>query len=460
MPFRNADFQGNANLSNATIAVYGLGKMGLPLAAVLADYGATVIGVDIDDTRVEAVNEGNCPVLNEPDLPALIADHGGDSLRATTDGMNAAKRADVMIVLVPTVIDEDHRTELGPVLEAASDIQQGVGAGDLIVLESTVPPGTTEGPFVNALEPEHLTAGEDFGVVHGPERTSSGRVVRDLTESYPKILGGLSQNGVESAASLYRIFNDPGVIKLNSTTAAEAVKVFEGVYRDVNIALANELGKACEEWGLDAFEVFEAANSQPYCDIHTPGIGVGGHCIPVYPHFVINRATKTPLLETARQVNDGMPAHAVTVLESLLHGEDRTLEESRVLVLGITYRAGVREIRYAPALDVIDNLTEGGAEVLIHDPLVDTDEFVSKSVSSIEGPLGTNNVDAVVLATGHEEYGELNLEALRERMRTPILVDGRNFFDSEDVDGFTHAVLGDGTTEGSHSEVQNSVSKP
>ena len=428
------------DLSDTTVAVYGLGKMGLPLAGVLADRGADVVGVDIDEEVVESINSGTSPVENEPGLSELVSRYGGKELKATTDGENAALRADVMIVLVPTVVDDDFEPIMQPVLDVADDIRQGLGEGNLVILESTVPPGTTRNKFAEALECEDLNAGEDFGVAHCPERTSSGRVIEDVTESYPKIVGGIDDDSTRLAASLYRSFNKPGVIEMSSATAAEAVKVFEGVYRDTNIALANELAKACEEWGLDSKEVFEAANSQPYCDIHTPGCGVGGHCIPVYPHFVINRAEDTPLLETARRVNDGMPEHTVSILESLLEGKGVKTEDATVLVMGITYRPGVQETRYAPAVDIIEILDEKGAEIQAHDPLLSRDEVEELGAEYTE--IENAEVDAVVLATGQEEYRNVEKSTLKENVGTGILVDGRRFFEPEEMEDFIYATVG------------------
>lgn len=437
---KTSSVQEGMELSETTVAVYGLGKMGLPLAAVLADYGADVRGVDVDSDVVEAVNSGVSPVENEPGLPELVGEHGGHSLEATTDGVDAARSAEVMIVLVPTLVDEDHEPDLGPVLEVASDVRHGVEEGDLVILESTVPPGTTAGEFAEAVEPESMEAGEDFGVAHCPERTSSGRVIEDVTESYPKIVGGVDDDSTRLAASLYRQFNEPGVIPVGSATAAEAVKVFEGVYRDTNIALANELAKACEEWGLDAGEVFAAANTQPYCDIHDPGIGVGGHCIPVYPHFVIDRAEDTPLLRTSREVNDGMPAHTVDTLESLLEGRGRSLDGASVLVMGLTYRPGVRELRFAPAVDAIEVLRDRGARVYAHDPLLSKEEVEELGAEYAE--VEDAEVDAVLLATGHDEYGDVDLDALEQNVESSVFVDGRRFFEPEEMEAFVYAAVG------------------
>jgi len=430
------------SLSFLTVGVWGLGKMGLPLAAIFAENGATVLGVDIDPELVQTVNAGESPIENEPHLPELIAEHGGNKLTATTDGAEAASKVDVAIVLVPTVIDEDHEPILDPVIDSARDIAAGLDAGNLVILESTVPPGTTGGVFRDHLESSGLRAGEQFGLAFCPERTSSGRVIRDLTESYPKIVGGIDTASTEAAAAFYEQFNEPGVVSMDSTVAAEAVKVFEGVYRDVNIALANELAKACEQWGVDAHTIFDAANTQPYCDIHDPGAGVGGHCIPVYPHFVINQASDTPLLETARNVNTSMPEHTVAHLFGKMEEHDIPVSESSVLVLGLTYRPGVRELRYAPAVDIVTHLRERGVDIYAHDPLVDPEQIAQLGATPVTRPTETEGLNGVVLVTGHEAYADLDTDALASTMETPVFIDGQAFFDPEQLSEFDQVAIG------------------
>lgn len=433
---------GGRRLGELTIGVWGLGKMGLPLGLVLAEHGATVRGVDIDPDVVSCVNNGQSPIENEPEVPELVARHGGERLQATTHGTEAAEAADVLIILVPTVLDVQSNPNLDPVIAAATDIAAGLSPGDLVVLESTVPPGTTESALRERLETSGLDAGTEFGLAFCPERTSSGRVVRDLTESYPKVVGGVDGASTEAAADLYRQFNDPGVVEVEGATAAEAIKVFEGVYRDVNIALANELGIACEEWGLDADAVFDAANTQPFCNLHDPGIGVGGHCIPVYPHFVIDKTTETRLLQTARAVNREMPAHAVQLLRERLAGHDRSLKQARILVLGVAYRPGVNEIRYAPAVDAIDLLRDRGATVYAHDPVVPAEVIAGIGAETVGDVADVDGLNGIVLATGHQEYRELDFEALSDSMRTPVVVDGRRFFDPDRMTRFDYVAIG------------------
>ncbi|WP_297486561.1 nucleotide sugar dehydrogenase [Thermococcus sp.] len=266
--FRNGKF---------TIAVYGMGKMGLPLAAVFADHGANVIGVDINERVVEAINRGENHIKEEPGLDELVRRNvEAGRLKATTDGVWAAKQADVMVILVPTLTDERGNLKLGPVYDVAEKISQGLEKGDIVITEATMPPGTTES-LVPILEKSGIKLG-DFGLAHAPERTMTGTAIRDITGQYPKIVGASDEKTLEAVIGIYETINRKGVIPMSSIKAAEAVKVFEGVYRDVNIGLANELAMWCEEHGLDALEVFKAANTQPYCHIHMPGAGVGGHC--------------------------------------------------------------------------------------------------------------------------------------------------------------------------------------
>lgn len=412
-----------------TIAVYGMGKMGLPLAAVFADHGAKVIGVDINERVVENINRGENHIKEEPGLDELVRRNvEAGKLRATTDGIRAAKEADVMVILVPTLTDERGNLKLGPVYDVAEKISKGLERGDIVITEATMPPGTTES-LIPIFEKSGLKVGE-FGLAHAPERTMTGTAIRDITGQYPKIVGASDEKTLEAVVGIYETINRKGVIPMSSIKAAEAVKVFEGVYRDVNIALANELALWCEEHGLDALEVFQAANTQPYCHLHMPGAGVGGHCIPVYPWFVINLAKKTNprLIKTAREINDSMPHHVVELTVKGLNDAGRPLKGSNVLVLGLTFRGGVREFMKAAAKPIIEELKEWGANVYAYDPLCtreDAERFGAGWKEDFRG------IDAIVITADHREFKELNLERLAGEMRTKVIVDGRNVLDPE-----------------------------
>ena len=412
-----------------TIAVYGMGKMGLPLAAVFADHGARVIGVDINEKVVEMINRGENHVKEEPGLDELVKRNvEAGRLKATTDGVWAAKQADVMVILVPTLTDERGNLKLEPVYDVAEKISQGLERGDIVITEATMPPGTTES-LIPILEKSGLKLG-DFGLAHAPERTMTGTAIRDITGQYPKIVGANNEKTLDAVTGIYELINRKGVIPMSSIKAAEAVKVFEGVYRDVNIALANELAMWCEEHGLDALEVFQAANTQPYCHLHMPGAGVGGHCIPVYPWFVINLAKRTNprLIKTAREINDSMPHHVVELTVKGLNEAGRPLKGSNILVLGLTFRGGVREFMKAAAKPIIEELKEWGANVYAYDPLCvpeDAERFGAEWKEDFK------DVDAIVITADHREFKELNLERIAEEVRSRVVVDGRNVVDAE-----------------------------
>jgi len=434
---------------DVTIAVYGLGKMGLPLAAVFADAGARVIGVDIDEGIVRGINQGICHVTGEPGLPELVKRNVGyGRLSATSDLVHAAEEADVMVILVPTLLDYDNKPDMSIVESVCADIAEGLNSGDFVIQESTVPPRTTRNLILPLLERSGLSAG-DFGVAHCPERTASGRAITDITGAYPKIVGGVDGASTETARALYSTINKKGVIAVSDATAAESVKVFEGLYRDVNIALANELAMVCDELGIDATEVFDAANTQPYSHIHVPGCGVGGHCIPVYPYFITETVrSRTDMLRLARRINDGMPAYTVDLLESAFTELNAgiSIAGARVLVMGVTYRGDVNETRFSPAIVVINELRARGAEVFAYDPVLgdlvgrfgaipyDLDSAArTGGTDETGGTGGIEEMDAILIASDHAGFGELDWDMLGERMRHKVVVDGRGILDPKEL---------------------------
>jgi len=428
--------------SELTVALFGLGKMGLPLAAVFADKGAKVIGVDIDEKVVEKINAGKNPIEVEPKLDEIIEKNVEEGrLEATCDGKRASERADLHIILVPTLVDEKGNVDLDPVLDCAEKIAEGLSEGNVVITEATMPPGTTE-ELIPVLEKSGLELGE-FGVGHAPERTMTGTAVRDITGEYPKILGANDEDTLEVLKGVYGVINKKGTIAMEDITSAEAVKVFEGVYRDVNIGLANELALYCEEKGIDAIEIFEAANTQPYCDIHEPGAGVGGHCIPVYPWFVINQMNKreAELLSVSRKINDHMPYHVVDLLIRGLNSRGLAVKNSNIMILGLTFRGGVREFMKTPAKPVIKELKSLGASVYAYDPICkseDAERFGALWKEDFEG------IDVFVMLTDHEEFKDLDLKKIAQSSDEKIIVDGRNVLDKDEVidAGFVYLRIG------------------
>ena len=300
------------------VAVVGIGRIGLPLAAVIASRGHDVRGCDIDAERVAQVNRGENPFPDEAGLDRLLAEVvASGKLRATTGTATAVAESEVVLFAVAVDVDETGRADLRSLFAACDDVARGLRPGTLCIFDTTLPPGTTRRELVPRLEAGGRRLGIDFSVAFSPERLLMGRVIEDLTK-YPKVVGGVDPAGGERAATFYRDALRLEVMQLASAEAAELSKIAEGVYRDLNIALANELERAADVYGVDIAEVIRAANSQPYCHLHTPGTGVGGHCIPVYPRFLIQSEAPSSLAALGRRVNDEMPAYATDRLAAAL----------------------------------------------------------------------------------------------------------------------------------------------
>lgn len=402
-----------------TVAVVGAGKMGLPLAAQFAGHGWNVIAVDVQESVVTAINEGRSHIGEEPGVAELVAAaHAAGLLRATTDGAAAARAADVVVLIVPVMLDVQDQPDYRYMDAAVASIAPGVHPGSLVIFETTLPVGDTRDRYAPRLDAASgLHAEEDFLVAFSPERLFSGAALRNLS-TYPKLVGGLSAASTARAAAFYDAVLDAEIVAMSSAEAAEFSKLADTTYRDVNIALANEFAAYADRVGVDIREVISAANSQPYSHIHQPGLGVGGHCIPVYPHFLLSRAPELSIVARSREVNDGQIDIAVTAVREAL-GE---LAGAPVLVLGLTYREGVKELAYSRALPLIDALLAEGARVLAHDPLLSDDEV--RGLGAEPYPWGaTADVRAIVTQTGDARWRKLDIAWFPD---LELLVDGRN----------------------------------
>lgn len=427
------------------VAVYGMGKIGLPLSLVYAEATGAVTGVDIDPERVAALSEGTNPFDHEPGVSALLSDAVADgSFDSTTDGEAAAAAAGIHVIVVPTVIDEADDPDLSALEAAAGTVAAGLDPGDTVFVESTVPPGTC----ADVIEPI-LTSGAresgEFGLAHTPERTASGRALRDIRGSYPKIVGGVDAESGRVAELVYGELTDNEVVRTSDARTAECVKLFEGVYRDVNIALANELATLTDEFGVDVIETIEAANTQPYCDILTPGAGVGGHCIPYYPYFLLDGVTDpAPLIRTARDVNELMPGFVVETLAERLAAERGSVEGATVALFGVAYRAGVPETRASPAIDIAHRLDRLGATVLAVDPILDGLPAMPGEHVPLD-EITERELDAAVLVTAHDEFRRIDWGAFERdgsdgsRRGIPV-VDGRQALDLSETAHSTYTV--------------------
>jgi UDP-N-acetyl-D-mannosaminuronic acid dehydrogenase len=402
------------------IAVWGLGKMGLPLAAVLAHAGYTVTGIDVDEKKVEIIIRGENPYPAEPGLNEMLSSVVQAQLfSATTNPV----KANIHIIIVPILL-ENKKADFSIVLDVLKKIATVLRKGDIVVLESTAPPGTCDTKVKPVLEQTGLKAGLDFGIAHAPERTMAGSALEDITQKYPKIVGASDEDTSDTLVKMYSEINQKGVILMRNTKTAEAVKVFEGVYRDVNIALANELACYCERTHIDVTEVIAAANTQPYCHLHNPGVGVGGHCIPVYPYFIMSDST--PLIKKARKINEHMPEYTVNLIEKKLKTHGIPPKKAKALLLGIAFRGGVKEERFSPFFTVRDKLLAKGIQVCAFDPLFTKEETEAYKVKYNPGFSG---VDVVVILTDHKEFCQLDWDRIYHK-GARIIIDGRNILDS------------------------------
>jgi len=402
--------------------VVALGKVGLPLAAQIARAGHQVIGCDVDERVVELVNRGEPPFPGEADLDTVLAEVVGDGrLRAHADTTAAvAEGADLVVAVPPLYVDADAKPDWGA-LDAVTDaIARGLQPGTTVVVETTVPVGTTRNRIAPRLEAgSGLKSEQDFFTAFSPERVFSGRVFRDLA-TYPKLVGGLSAEGEQRCAELYATFLDAEIWAMGGAEAAELAKLAETTYRDVNIALANEFARAADTIGVDVDHVITAANSQPFSHIHRPGVAVGGHCIPVYPRFLLEGAPDARIPRVARDVNESMPAYAADLLGDV--------EGQTVVVLGIAYRGGVKEDAFSGARALRTVLRDRGATPVFADPLYSDDELRALGYEPWDG----GRADAAIVQTDHAEYASLTSAHLPGVTR---IVDGRGVLDASLFDG-------------------------
>jgi len=403
----------------STIAIIGAGYVGVPLGRVFADAGHTVVLVDVQADRVEQLSRGESYI---EDVPSEVLKRHVDEgrLTATTD-YDELREADAILVALPTPLSDQREPDLDILLGAVVEIAPRLRQGQLVVLESTTYPGTTREEVAPILERSGLKAGKDFHLAFSPERVDPGR--EDwTTKTTPKVVGGLTEACTRRAVELYESALDT-VLPLSSPEAAELTKLLENIFRSVNIALVNELAQLCDRMDLDVWEIVDAAATKPFGFMRfEPGPGLGGHCLPVDPFYLSWKARQydfyTEFIELAGKVNANMPYFCRSLIsQALNHGRELSLKGSKVLILGVSYKANVQDTRESPALKLIELLRNTGAEVAYHDPYVP--ELPKQGLSSV--PLEPGAHDCVVIVTAHSaiDYDRVVDKAL-------LVVDFRN----------------------------------
>ena len=411
------------------IAVYGAGRVGATVTAAWLRAGAKVILADIDRKRIESIMAGSPLFSDEPQIDETLRE-GFKARRfvATTHPAQAAAMADVNVVAVPVGL-KGGQADLSSVRSVFGEISARIRKGSLSILETSVPPGTCREVVLPILQRgSGLKADEDFGFAYSPERIFEGRALADLEENYAKIVAGVGPSSLRAASSLYSCIAKKGTIELSSLETAEAEKLFEGVYRDVNIALANELGVLSEKLGVDYWEAMRAANSQPFSHLHRPGPGVGGACIPVYPVFVSasakSRHAKTQLAKAARRINRSMPSLVAREAISYLKGRQR-----HVAVLGLAFRGDIADDRMSPTYDLLKELKRLRCVVKVHDPLVRRDMAGGYPVFA-DLAAALKGCQLVLLATDHRAYRDLDYKIISTASGSePLVYDSRGILD-------------------------------
>jgi UDP-N-acetyl-D-glucosamine dehydrogenase len=412
------------------IAVVGMGKIGLPLAVQYAKKDNTVTGIDINPKTVELINKGLEPFPEEAHLKEYLADVVGKGLlKATLDYAEGIKNADVVVVVVPLFVNDKAEPEFSSMDQATALIGTNLKKGSLICYETTLPIGTTRNRFVPSLEMQSgLKVGVDFNVVFSPERVFTGRIFEDLRK-YPKIVGGITQECTNQGVNFYKQVLDfderadlakpNGVWAVECAESAEFVKLAETTYRDVNIALANQFAMHALKKTLNVFEIIEAANSQPFSNIHIPGISVGGHCIPVYPQFYLLSDVEASLIKISRNINDNMPNYFI---QKLLDVEPQ-ISGKNILISGICYRDKVKESYNSGALKLVKILQTHGANVFCEDELFTQNEIKEMNLETLSIP--EQEIDILIIHTTNK----LNREISTRNFKTSIkVIDPRSVF--------------------------------
>jgi UDP-N-acetyl-D-glucosamine dehydrogenase len=399
------------------IGIVGLGYVGLPLAVAFAEAGHEVVGLDTDPRKIEALNAGRSYVEDIPD--ETLASLGG-RLEATTE-YERLEPCEALVVCVPTPLTSSREPDLTYLIEASNALSKVLRQGQLVVLESTTYPGTTRERLLPILEESGMSAGDEFHLAFSPERIDPGRT--DYTiRTTPKLVGGVTEGCTERARQLYSLICDE-VVVLSTPEAAELAKLLENIFRSVNIALVNELSQLCDRLGIDVWEVIDAAATKPFGFMRfDPGPGMGGHCLPVDPFYLAFKAREhdfyPEFIELAGKVNRAQPAHCVSLVARALNDAGKAVHGAGVLILGVSYKIGVGDIRESPALQIIRRLRELGAEVSYHDPHVP--ELPEFQLSSVELPAALESADVAAIVTAHPEldYEEVVATA-------PLVVDFR-----------------------------------
>ncbi len=407
------------SIRNKTVTVIGLGYVGLPLAIRSLERGYETYGFDLDPKKISAIRKGKSPFKEE------FIEERKEYLKKlkATDDAKVIKKSDIVVVCVPTPVDEKFFPILDPLIGASEIIIKNRKKGQLVIIESTINPGICEEVLMPIFSKAGLKDGQDYHMAHCPERINPGDPKWNVT-NIPRVLGASSKKGLEIAKDFYESIIDAPIKLMESIREAEACKVVENSFRDINIAFVNELAKSFDKMGIDVKNVIDGAATKPFCFMaHYPGRGVGGHCIPVDPYYLIERAKESgfdhKFLRVAREINNSMPNYTVEMMQDLLNDAGLPMKGTAIGVMGLSYKANVDDLRESPAINIISELKKKGSKVVRFDPYI----LNLSDVKNLKTFLA--KCQAIILVTNHKEFLEVAPEEYKKNNIVAI-VDGMN----------------------------------
>ena len=411
------------------VCIVGMGYVGLPLAAIAANKGYEVYGFDNDKAKLELIKKGITP-FKEEFLEKLLP-KVKNKIHVFSDTPNLMKKCDIHIIAVPTPVDEKYYPDLGPVISASKIIAKNMKKGSLVILESTVNPGVSEEVVRPIFEKEGFTVGEDVFIAHCPERVNPGDPKWNVS-NIPRVVGSFDEIGLARAKEFYEDIVDAQIMPMESIREAEAVKITENSFRDINIAFVNELAKSFERMDIDVTNVIRGASTKPFSFMaHWPSCGVGGHCIPVDPYYLIEKAKENDFdhifLRAARTINNSMPAYTVEVLQDALNKIEKSVKGTKIGMLGMSYKANVSDLRESPSFKIIKALKAHQGKAEIFDPYIPNHSTVESLDELLE------KSEALIIATNHKEFINIPVEKF-VKYGIKVIVDGKNCLNKEEIE--------------------------
>ena len=415
------------------VCVVGIGRIGLPTALSFAKAGLQTVGMDINEQLVDSLNKGNFPLKDEPGYEEIFNDViKNGKFSATTDINKAISQSDLILLSLPTPINEKNIPDYSALESVCKQLGDILQPNSLIVVESTIEPGFIENNLISILEENNrLHVGKNFTIGVCPENANPGEILHDFT-TLPRLVGGIDQQSTKIITMIYDFVFSVELIIMPDCKTANAVKLTTNVFRDVNIGFVNELSLMFDKLGIDTLKVLDAAKRKYNFQIHYPGPGVGGPCLPINSYQFLNTATRTnsklSIIEHGRKINEEMPEHVVNLTLDGFKISKKSIKDSSILILGISYKPDVKDIQLSPAEMIINKLESLGVKIKIYDPYFKGNQVFGINVEhNIDDVL--SKVDAAIIVTAHKEFQEINPKIFR-KMKTPILIDSRGIIDT------------------------------